>query len=154
MSLSRRRFLRAGTLVALAASVPLKELFAETLSQPGAKRGASLPVRSYPDAFTRLNRETFARYVNTTFSLNHGDTRAVVKLIEVNDYTPEAMKRSAKTTGRECFAALFLGSSNEHLRQETYAVAHKSLGSFDLLLVPVGKSKQGLYYEAVFNRLV
>ena len=34
-----------------------------------------------------------------------------------------------------------------------YDLQHPSLGKFALLLVPIGKDAQGLYYEAVFNRL-
>jgi hypothetical protein len=30
---------------------------------------------------------------------------------------------------------------------------HVQLGTFDLFLVPVGQDQQGVYYEAIFNRL-
>ncbi|MEO8436272.1 MAG: hypothetical protein ABI596_15325 [Pyrinomonadaceae bacterium] len=150
MSLSRRKFLRAGTLVALAAGIPAKAVLAETLVVPNS------PLPAYPNfrAALSLNREAFSRCLNTRFSFVHGEaTPVAVKLIEVNDLTPNANRPSAEATGKECFAAVFIGSHNAPLRQETYTVTHESLGRFSMLVVPVASNKEGLYYEAVFNRL-
>ena len=147
MSLSRRKFLRAGTIVALSAGIPLKTIVGETLSHPESL----LPTVDHRKAGWHLNREAFARNVNTKFSfdLGHGETVGV-KLIKVNDLTPEAAKSA---TGRECFAAVFVGSNNQPLRQETYLVTHSKLGRFSMLIVPMGRDKEGFYYEALFNRL-
>ena len=150
MSLSRRKFLHAGTLVALSAGLPLKSLFGGTLNAPAA---VLLPMGRGGDAVSRLNHETFVRHLNSMFSLRHQATKGLAKLIEVKDWTPNAVKPSARAAGTECFSALFLGSSENPLRQETYSVEHDSLGRFDMLLVPVGRDHQGFHYEAVFNRL-
>jgi hypothetical protein len=142
MSLSRRKFLRTGTLVAISTAIPLKTLVAGTIGQPSSF--LSLNPRSY------LNRESFSRQLNTKFSFAHGKIQGVsVKLIEVNDLTPKAMAPS----GKECFAVVFLGPRNAPLRQETYAVTHESLGKFDMLVVPIASHNEGVYYEAIFNRL-
>ena len=153
MSCSRRKFLRSGTLVALCAGVPLKALFAETFNQSASTPGPSLAGRSHLEAVSHLDRTTFARFLNTRFSLHHGKTNGDVKLVEVSDWTPDSARRSAAATGRECFSAVFLGSLDAPLRQETYTVKHESLGTFPLLVVPVGRGSKGLYYEALFNRL-
>ena len=149
MSLSRRKFLRAGTLVAISAGFPLRTLVAETLSQSSPV----LPTNNQLKPGLYLNREDFSRYLNTKFSFSHGDAEAfAVKLIEVNDLTPKTARRSA-ATGKECFAAVFIGSHNAPLRQETYTVTHESIGKFDMLVVPIARNKTGVYYEAIFNRL-
>ena len=72
-----------------------------------------------------------------------------MKLIEVNDLTPKTMA----TSGKECFALVFLGPRNAPLGQETYAVTHESLGRFEMLVVPIASHREGVYYEAIFNRL-
>jgi hypothetical protein len=146
MSLSRRKFLRAGTLVALSAGIPLKTLVASTVSQ----RSSFLPTDNQLNAGSYLNRETFSSQLNTKFSFAHKDVQGVsVKLIEVNDLTPKTMA----TSGKECFAVVFRGPRNAPLRQETYAVTHESLGKFDMLVVPIASHPEGVYYEAIFNRL-
>ena len=146
MSLSRRKFLRAGTLVALAAGIPLKSLVAKTISQTSS----FLPTDDQLNAGSYLNRESFSRHLNTKFSFALKERRGVpVKLIEVNDLTPKTMA----TSGKECFAAVFLGPRNAPLRQETYSVTHESLGKFDMLVVPIASHSEGVYYEAIFNRL-
>lgn len=149
MSFSRRKFLRAGTLVAISAGIPLKNVIAGT-------RGAAESTLDHSSLDKRLslNRESFARHLNTNFSFRHRDiASATLELVEVNDLTPEAGKPSARATGKECFSAVFVGSRKTPLRQETYRVTHGSLGKFEMFLVPVGMSRKGMYYEAVFNRL-
>ena len=147
MSFSRRKFLRAGTLVAISAGIPMKSIVAETLSSPN-----SVPGGSRLNAALHLNRETFARYVNTKFSLSLGNSDPVaVKLVNVKDLTPE--ESSVPAIGRECFSLAFVGLAGEPLRQETYNVNHGSLGNFAMLVVPVGRDKTATHYEAIFNRL-
>jgi hypothetical protein len=149
MSLSRRKFLRTGTLVALSAGFPLKTLVASTISQSSS----FLPADDQLKAGSYLNRESFSRHLNTKFSfarLAHPGRQGVsVKLIEINDLTPKAMA----TSGKECFAAVFIGPRNAPLRQDTYAVTHESLGKFEMLVVPIASHPEGVYYEAIFNRL-
>jgi hypothetical protein len=146
MSVSRRKFLRAGTLVAISAGISLRTLAAETLSQ-----SSPLLPTSAQNPELRLNGETFSRYLNTKFSFSHGVVEGVaVKLIEVNDLTPKVDQTG---NGQECFSLVFKGSHNAALRQETYRVTHASIGNFSMLVTPVGRNREGIYYEAVFNRL-
>jgi hypothetical protein len=76
-----------------------------------------------------------------------------LELVEVKDLRTAAVKQSAAMNGRECFSTVFKGSTQTPLKQDTYVFEHQSLGRFQILLVPVGQSKQGLSYEAIFNRL-
>lgn len=145
MSVSRRKFLRAGTLVAISAGIPMKTLVAQTISQSIS----FLPTSGHLKAGSNLNREIFSRYLNTSFSFSHKNVERVgVKLIEVNDLTPKATP-----AGKECFGVVFIGPRNRPLKQETYSVKHESLGSFEMLVVPLSHRKEGVYYEAIFNRL-
>jgi hypothetical protein len=51
----------------------------------------------------------------------------------------------------ETFSLLFAGGEGA-LPQAMYRVDHADLGSFPLFLVPVLTDRDGLHYEAVFNR--
>lgn len=147
MAISRRKFLKAGTLIGLSAAVPLKAA-AEVLDHPASLSGFAGPTLNSVDAVSNLDMQAFSRHLRTDFSLNHARAgRAKVKLIEVHDWRPKGTNK----TGRECFSLIFRGSESAGLRQNTYSVEHDALGKFEMLLVPIG-NKQG-YYEAVFNRL-
>lgn len=144
MSLSRRKFLKAGTLVAISAGIPLQSIVAQTIPQASAL----LPINSL-NAGLNLNREIFARLLNTKFSFAHNNLAGVgVKLIEVYDLTPKTA-----ASGKECFGVVFVGPRGTPLRQDTYSVTHKSLEEFEMLVVPMARRKEGMYYEAIFNRL-
>jgi Domain of unknown function (DUF6916) len=149
MSFSRRKFLRAGSLVAISAAFPIKSLIA------GTRRKSEFALDHTPlDKRLFFSRESFARQLNTKFSFDHPEIpSATLKLVEVNDLTPTESRRSAAATGRECFAVLFKGAGNTALRQETYTVSHAALGKFEMFVVPIGHKRDGRYYEAVFNRL-
>lgn len=149
MSFSRRKFLRAGSLVAIAAAFPVKNLIA------GTDRKSDLTLDHTPlDKRLFFSRESFARQLNTKFSFDHPEiSSATLKLVQVNDLTPAENRKSAAATGKECFRALFKGPDSAALRQETYTVTHDALGKFEMFVVPVGDHRDGRYYEAVFNRL-
>jgi hypothetical protein len=148
MSISRRKFLHTGTLAVVAAGIPMRAFTAEASN---SSQSASL-IPAGSDLASPLNKESFARHLNTTFELRHRDHSPItVKLIELKDWNTKGGRIGAKT---ECFSAIFLSSNFERLPQSTYAVRHPQMGKFDLLLVPNGHSKQGEYYEAIFNRLV
>ena len=151
MSISRRKFLHAGTLFVVSAGVPLKIFAGEALNAVTSKAN-SIPLgRNAANGIASFNSEVFSRHLNTKFSLKHEQAESIVRLIEVNHW-PGSANRLAKD-GRECFSLVFVGPNNQALGQNTYEVTHGSLGKFNLLVVPAGEGKQGLYYEALFNRL-
>ena len=152
MSISRRKFLHAGTLFVVSAGVPLKILAGEALNAATSKANSIPRGGSGANGIASFNSEVFSRHLNTKFSLKHEQAESIVRLIEVNHW-PGTANRLAAKDGRECFSLVFAGSNNQALRQNTYEVTHDSLGKFDLLVVPMRKGKQGLYYEALFNRL-
>jgi hypothetical protein len=148
MAINRRHFIRTGALVAVSAGIPLKAV-AETLNYPNSNANkVTAPLSPLHNASSHFDMATFAHQLNTNFRLSHPTgSKGVVKLIEVKDWR----NNETKKTGRECFSLVFSGPAS--LRQNTYSVDHTSLGSFSMLVVPSGESKEGHYYEALFNRL-
>ncbi len=59
-----------------------------------------------------------------------------------------------KTKSQEIFSIVFRGPSGAVLPQRIYRLEHETMGAFDLFLVPIEKNKEGIFYEAVFNRLI
>ena len=154
MSISRRKFLGTGSLVALTAGMPLKALAETVVGEPNSKSN-SLPASGLSVEAARLNSEAFTRCLNTQFRVHKRNAgAAILKLIEVNHWQSGPSKSRAETTSeRECFSVMFLGPRHAQLGQDTYDVEHELLGNFQLLIVPMKESKKGLLYEAVFNRL-
>ncbi|HKP86850.1 MAG TPA: hypothetical protein VJZ26_12175 [Blastocatellia bacterium] len=90
--------------------------------------------------------ETFSEQLNTGFRVRLGEADAIeAQLVEVvdNGTSPE----------QERFSLLFRLPRNLPPAQGLYTVEHEKLGEFGLFLVPNRQDKQGMYYEAVFNRL-
>lgn len=150
MSISRRRFLRGGTLVALAAAVPLNS----ALAVMGQKIGGGNQIDLSPqaaDPLANYTKATFQQYLNSIFRLSGGIYKPVdVTLLSVSDMLPA---NAPVEPGRECFTLLFRGESIA-LPQGTYTVDHAALGRFALFLVPVGADDNGVQgYLATINRL-
>lgn len=55
-----------------------------------------------------------------------------------------------RTDGRAPFSLTFRAPAGERLPQDVYRLDHPTLGRADLLLVPVGRSRAGTAFEAVF----
>jgi hypothetical protein len=146
MSISRRKFLRAGTLVALSAALPISVLgqsFKDRDGNPGDQQTAQ------PDPLAQYDRAAFASYLNSIFQIYTGYSIVEVALSEVKDLQPAQTPRD----GKECFSLLFRGGSVA-LGQNTYRIEHPSLGSFELFLVPGGPDKVGAQsYVAIINRV-
>ena len=90
--------------------------------------------------------QTFAELLNTNFKLRQVDGEATdAQLVEVTD--------CGTTPRQERFSLLFRTSLDRTPAQWLYHLEHEALGAFELFLVPVRMDAQGLYYEAIFNRL-
>lgn len=158
MALSRRKFLKAGALVSLAAGIPLSlaDLAAAQHKGNGQDPSKGFPIsyESQQDPVFYFRKSTFTPYVDTEFLISPGSRNEVsLKLVQVNDSGPSADKGAADTPGNECFSLQFLGPRGKPLKQNTYTFGHGALGTFALLLVPVGKDTNGggRYYEAIIN---
>ena len=136
MSSSRRDFLKRGTLVALAAGVPL------TLTGKASGMGTSKA--------TGLNMTAFKSQLGTKFSIHHESIKVKFTLVDVTNFA----SHKQTTAGKEGFSLLFRAPEETELKQDTYLIEHDQLGMFSFLIVPVGtKDTRAPRYEAVINRL-
>src|SRR6266849_4307034 len=149
MSITRRKFLKAGTLVALTAAIPLR-----VIGQQPRKVNDGNPIDQSKDVaadpLSSYNRAAFESYLNSIFRLYTGYSTIDVALVEVKDLMPGA---ATTQTGAECFSLLFRGGSVA-LPQNTYKIEHPSLGTFPLFLVPGKPDDNGAQsFVAIINRL-
>jgi hypothetical protein len=161
MSVSRRRFMKAGVVAAACAVIPAKS----ALGREGlaTRKGSmlALPQQSSkidPNQLGYYTEASFAPYLNTQFRvyLDRADTRAL-KLLEVSDYfaaVPRSTARASSSPNTECFSLLLTAPPGKPFEQDTYLIEHEALGNFYLFLVPVSaQGKTALnYYEAVVYR--
>jgi hypothetical protein len=97
-----------------------------------------------PDAAPELT--FFRAAIGSTFSVPlDGAAPAELILVEVAE--------SDRHPGWESFSLLFEGPVGA-LTQGTYAVDHRTSGSFGLFLVPIQSPADKQRYEAVFNRQI
>ena len=137
MKSSRREFLKRGTLVALAAGVPLG--VADAVSG-----------KSTTTAAAGLNMQAFKSQTGTSFFINQEASKVKVTLVNVTNLA----SRKQTAAGKEGFSLLFRGSKETSLKQNTYLIEHDELGMFSFLVVPVRtRDTHAPYYEAVINRL-
>jgi hypothetical protein len=153
MVVSRRGFIKRGSLLVLAAGVSLSSadyIFGrDTEFEYPSRTQDDLQPKSNKPAPFNFTKATFAPYVDTVFRIYPDSSKALkTTLVSVGDIGPVPDR---KEVGRECFVLKFRGA--ETLRQNTYRIEHEVLGRFELFLVPAGKNKKGVYYQAVINRL-
>jgi hypothetical protein len=149
MSITRRKFLKAGTLLAFSLGAPLNLVFGQQGNKGGD--GNTFDAQDMPaDPLAHYTRSAFASYLNSIFRLYTGYSTIEVALVEVKDLAPDA---TAAATGKECFSLLFRGGTTA-LRQNTYTMEHPSLGRFQLFLVPGAPDDNGAQsFVAIINRL-
>lgn len=139
MATSRRDFLKKGSLVALAAGVPMSvagKVSANALSDAAASG-------------FHLNQADFAAQLNTKFEIGTKPVKIAANLVAVSDLPSKTPERR-----REGFSLLFKADRTRLLKQNTYVLNHNKLGTFSLLLVPMAsKDDSSIHYEAVINRL-
>jgi hypothetical protein len=69
----------------------------------------------------------------------------------VNEIPVSGWRPDEAAEHRKPFSLLFLGPPSFVLPQATYRFEHETIGAFDLFIVPVGRTAQGVSYEAVFS---
>lgn len=99
----------------------------------------------------------FASQLNTPFLIQAASGRTIkVSLAAVQTRQEKPLKPGRQPppdAGNEKFSLFFSGSRGDLLPQETYLVAHETLGRFDLFLVPVfTRNPAKIDYQAVVSR--
>jgi hypothetical protein len=93
-----------------------------------------------------LTKEAFDRQLHTLFRADFADAMpGELRLVETAGSTGN---------GTEYFSLVFRSAGDQVFPQKIYTLHHPELGTFALFLVPIRSDGQGVYYEAVFNRLL
>ena len=155
MNVTRRKFLRAGSVCALSAGLglsPSKLVLGQSkLRSPRF----DTPYESKTNPVFYFNRETFAPHVGTEFRFyQKGASKGYgLRLDEVLDRQAQLKARRLRAHDGECFSLYFRGPASKDLVQGTYRMEHGALGRFSLFLVPGAADSKGVVYEAVINHL-
>ncbi len=156
MTLSRREFVRLGSLSALSAGLTLG-IIESAFGQKGSgnnQSGFAIPYESQLDPLFHMGKATFTQHLNTRFVIDPGYTFPVETiLIEVKDLR-SAAARKRNVSGQDCFLLTFRAHNENLVKQGTYQVKHDALGTFELFVVPFKNNDGVLFFEAVINRLI
>ena len=157
MTVSRRKFVKAGAMMGLTAVAAMKggtSVFGQQAdgAQPGLFK---IPDDSQAEIY-RLSEETFSRYISTTFRIYTSPLTAInLELIKVSrrESSSSDSEKRAKIPDMDCFSVVFRGPRKLSLESRTYKVEHDQMGTFDLFITPVDDHKKQRRYQAVFNRV-
>jgi len=99
----------------------------------------------------------FARHLNTSFYIEGDSGRTVeTKLAEVRkrqDKPVKAGRRPPPDAGNEKFSLFFSGSRSELVGQGTHSLRHRTLGRFDVFMVPIStRNPAKIDYQVVVSR--
>jgi hypothetical protein len=100
-----------------------------------------------------LTKGKFAGELNGRFTIRVETPEATADevALELIEVTGDERLRAH---GMDNFSLVFRGPNERPLPQMTYRLRNDSLGEFDLFVVPVRRDVEGVYYEAVFNRML
>jgi len=93
-----------------------------------------------------LDHEVFSKHLGTRFSIavdGSGSIDAELSKVTELHLSPH----------QERFSVVFRGPRDQVLSQGTYNFTHQQMGEFSLFIVPMRQDDEGMFYEAVFNRL-
>ena len=94
-----------------------------------------------------LTEEEFSKHVGTEFNVKSAEGETKLTLAEVKGYRGEPTEEK----NLERFSVFFVGPADSFLSQQIVQMRHKTMGEFDLFLVPIKNDAKGRRYEAVFN---
>jgi hypothetical protein len=156
MDKPRRQFLKLGTSAGVALIFSrVGELAAMTRQNQQLDTGIGhpLPRHILSDPLYNLTRKRFSETLDTEFAVfEDGGYVADLTLVHIELLNPPHVPDNP-TNPKECFVLVFRGPTGLDLRQGTYVMHHKSLGNFELFMVPSATGdKGGSHYEALINR--
>jgi hypothetical protein len=159
MTVTRRTFLRSGSLSALGTVLLLrnfKQALGQKLKSSGSKLDFPIPYEAKLDPVFNYNTATFEPYIGGFFSARGQGKNATLVLQSVETLKPGSTTRLMPVAARptSCFALLF--SADAPLAEFTtiHTIHHGALGKFDLFLTQLTDEQGHLFYEAIINHLV
>ncbi|HVY71477.1 MAG TPA: hypothetical protein VHH73_16210 [Verrucomicrobiae bacterium] len=105
--------------------------------------------------FEEITFPMFAQRVGATFQVWWGETRLEdFKLVSAVPLAgPAGQPVPPQDESLKRYALTFESGVQRILGQASYRLAQEEMGAFELFVVPVGRGKEGIQYEAVINRL-
>lgn len=158
MSVSRRKFIRAGTLTALSAGLIFEgaqSVFAQKKVPDRPVLKFEVPPEAQENPILYYNHSTFEPYVGGSFFGRDARGRAIeLKLLRVTRYKARAASRLSTAPARETesFSLTFDASAPLPPFTSIHVIEHAVLGKFDLFLQRSGDNGQ-IIYQAVINHL-
>ncbi len=158
MSISRRFFLKSGTLTAVAAGVALSPstiIFGQRRSQ-SANLGFQIPLAAQQQPTYMFTRATFDPYVGGIFQAPNARGRMVnLTLLSATSNKPSTTTKlsTGKAIETDSFSLMFKADSQLPEFTSIHQISHPALGKFDLFLTPHPDAHGGMFYEAVFNHI-
>ena len=155
MPISRRFFLKSGTLTAIAAAVALKTQTL-TFAQMGTSLNFQIPLVAQQQPTYMFTRETFAPYVGGIFQAPDARGRMIsLTLLSATANKPSTATKisTRKAIETDSFSLMFKAARALPEFTSIHQVSHPSLGKFDLFLSLHSKAGQEPIYEAVFNHV-
>jgi hypothetical protein len=145
MSVSRRRFLKAGAVMSAALVLkPGTFVFGQN----------SLWSNNSPNSFQSYSREMFEPYVGDIFRVRVGKQMVDLKLVALENSEPASPSiTTGKIARTDCFSLRFHTRTQLPGTGKAHHLKHTQLGGFDLFMV---QSKEGATFRhtAVINQLV
>jgi hypothetical protein len=100
----------------------------------------------------RFTVDTFAPLTGETFRLHlQGAEPLEMVLAGVTEIPGSGWRPEDVAEHRRPFSLAFLGPPTLVLPQAIYRFEHESMGTFEIFIVPIGRTAQGVSYEAVFS---
>jgi hypothetical protein len=158
MAISRRFFLKSGTLTAIAAGVafnPNHLVFAQRRTQ-STNLGYQVPITAQQEPTYMFTRATFDPYVGSIFQAPNARGQMVsLTLLSATSNKPSATTKISTSKARETdsFSLMFKAAGPLPEFTSIHKISHPSLGKFDLFLTPHSTEGKELFYEAVFNHI-
>jgi hypothetical protein len=158
MPISRRLFIKTGTLTALAAGVALSpnaRAFGQRRAQ-STNLGYQIPITAQQEPTYMFTHATFDPYVGGIFQAPNARGRMVnLTLVSVTPYKASARtKLSTKSAAEtDSFSLMFKAAGPLPPFTSIHKISHPALGKFDLFLTPRPQEGGAMMYEAVFNHI-
>ena len=159
MTVTRRTFLRSGSLSALGAALLLRNYrsaLGQKLKSANSAVDFAIPYEAKLEPVFRYNIATFEPYIGGSFSARGQGRNVELILVGVRNRSTKATSKMATTKARpsECFSLLFSAPAPLAEFTTIHTLNHGALGKFDLFLTQSTDEQGHLFYEAIINHLV
>lgn len=94
-----------------------------------------------------LSLQNFAAAARQGFDLAMGEASVPLTLVEAKPIAAQPFPGML----REPFSLIFRAASQVVLPQKLYRLTNPAMGALDIFLVPVGRDREGILYQAVFS---